>query len=331
MILLAIQTSILEIVFFGLITMVIGVVVHYLWSIRHGNEEAGEIHREKQSNEAYQWRLKYYELTEQRQQSFDELKKELEHHRENETTLHEEIKELKSLNTELMQQLKVQQSSRSTELSAGAYMDQLRAAQEHLEEHNQTIRQLLQQAQSQEAVERKLEEALIENESLSLELLTVKNKLKSREEEIELLHQHSEMAQEMKEQLEETYAEFKEMQEKLMTVEQQLKQPAVHALRYEELEEANEALHQEITAVRNKQKELAEENSHLHQDLTELKDQLREAEFQKQQIQKRNEFLEQLNKDLQQVVDYNKKMEQQMKRLTAMEDLINRMPGSGEV
>jgi len=54
-----------------------------------------------------------------------------------------------------------------------------------------------------------------------------------------------------------------------------------------------------------------------------LSDKLREANFQRQQLQKRVSYLEELNNDLHVVADANKKLESQLKRLGELESIIN--------
>ena len=54
-----------------------------------------------------------------------------------------------------------------------------------------------------------------------------------------------------------------------------------------------------------------------------FEDKLREANFQRQQLQKRVSYLEELNNDLHVVSDTNKKLESQLKRMGELESFIN--------
>ena len=65
------------------------------------------------------------------------------------------------------------------------------------------------------------------------------------------------------------------------------------------------------------------ENQHLQAQATEVEDKLREANFQKQQLQKRSAYLEELNSDLQVVSDANKKLEAQLRRVGELESMLN--------
>ena len=53
-------------------------------------------------------------------------------------------------------------------------------------------------------------------------------------------------------------------------------------------------------------------------------DKLKEANFQRQQLQKKVTFLDELNGDLQQISEHNKKLESQLKRISEMETLLTK-------
>ncbi|HMG67714.1 MAG TPA: hypothetical protein VK588_08510, partial [Chitinophagaceae bacterium] len=57
--------------------------------------------------------------------------------------------------------------------------------------------------------------------------------------------------------------------------------------------------------------------------LNEVEDKFREANFQRQQLQKRVSYLEELNSDLQVVTDANKKLEHQLRRIGELESMLN--------
>ena len=55
----------------------------------------------------------------------------------------------------------------------------------------------------------------------------------------------------------------------------------------------------------------------------ETEDKLKDANFQRQQLQKRVSYLEELNNDLQAVSDANKRLESQIKRIGELESMLN--------
>jgi hypothetical protein len=71
--------------------------------------------------------------------------------------------------------------------------------------------------------------------------------------------------------------------------------------------------------------EVLNENRELQLEITETGDKLREANFHRQQLQKRVAYLEELNQDLQAVADANRKLENQLKRIGELESLLHVM------
>lgn len=327
--LLAIEISVFEIAMFQIGALVLGFVIHYFWSMRHGNQFDQELDVKKYEKEAYDWRMKYYNILEQQKDSGENLQKELITAQQTEQALMEEIDELKELIKELKQrpqQVIVESTSAPIdEVSPAAYLAQLKRAQDDLLQHNQSISKLLNQVDLLEKVEQKHQDTLLQNQYLSEQLTLLRRSLTEKEGELNSIRQQSVLTQEMKNRLETAYDEFNEIQSKLMKVEQQLSVPQTNALRYDELEEANHLLSVELNDLRSKQRELVEENSRLSQHVIEMESKLKESNLQRQQLSKRNDFLEELNKDLQQVSDHNKKLESQLSRLSEIEAMLARI------
>ena len=328
--LLAINISVFEIVMFQIGALVLGFVIHYFWNMRHGSQFDNDIDVEKFEKEAHDWRMKYYNTLEQQKESGEHLSKDLLQARENEQLLVDEIEELKELIQELKQrpqQVIVETVSASpvAEVSPAEYLAQLKSAQDHLLQHNQNISKLLNQVDLLEKVEQKHQESLQQNQYLTEQLQLLRRSLTEKEGELNNIRQQTVLTQEMKNRLETAYDEFNEIQSKLMKVEQQLAAPQTHSLHNDELEEANHMLSVELNDMRTKQRELVEENSRLSQHVIEMESKLKESNLQRQQLSKRNDFLEELNKDLQQVSDHNKKLESQLSRLSEIEAMLSRI------
>jgi uncharacterized protein Smg (DUF494 family) len=65
------------------------------------------------------------------------------------------------------------------------------------------------------------------------------------------------------------------------------------------------------------------QNQQFQLQLTETENKLREANFQRQQLQKRVSYLEELAKDIQLVAEANKKLQTQLSRLGELESMLN--------
>jgi Tfp pilus assembly protein PilO len=68
---------------------------------------------------------------------------------------------------------------------------------------------------------------------------------------------------------------------------------------------------------------ISSDHQQMQAQLKETEEKLREANFQRQQLQKRVAYLEELNNDLQAVSDANKKLEGQLKRIGELESMLN--------
>ncbi len=68
---------------------------------------------------------------------------------------------------------------------------------------------------------------------------------------------------------------------------------------------------------------LTVENQNLRSELIETQEKLKEANFSRQQLQKKVVYLEELNNDFQVVAEANKKLEGQIKRIGELESMLN--------
>lgn len=328
---LEIRVSVPEIIMFQVGALVLGFVIHYFWNMRHGSQFDQQLDVEKYERDAHDWRMKYYNILESQKESGEHLQKELDHARDNERILLEELDEVKALNKELMQKQREMPVAASPvasdDVTPAEYLAQLKSAQDNLLQHNQNISKLLEQVELLEKVEQKHQTTLQQNQFLNDQLMNLRRSLQEKETELNTIREQTILTQEMKNRLETAYDEFNEIQSKLMKVEQQLSVPQANALKYDELEEANHLLSVELNDLRLKYRDVVEENSRLSQESTELESKLKEANMQRQQLHKRNEFLEELNKDLQQVSDHNKKLESQLSRLSEIEIMLAKISG----
>ena len=106
-------------------------------------------------------------------------------------------------------------------------------------------------------------------------------------------------------------------------MESQLTAAKMMNLEFEDLKELHTKVSRDFEESKFKANALTLENQQLHTQLIELEDKLREVNFQKQQLQKRASYLEELNNDLQVVSDTNKKLESQLRRVGELESMLN--------
>jgi chromosome segregation ATPase len=132
----------------------------------------------------------------------------------------------------------------------------------------------------------------------------------------------------MTERLDNVYQEYNTLQEKLQKLQGYLTQPYTRGTDFEGLKEVYFKLGKEHDEMKLKYISLREENQRLNRILSDTEEKLKEANFQRLQYQKRSAFLEELNHDLQEIAEHNKKIESQLRRVTDMEGLLSRITSS---
>jgi DNA repair exonuclease SbcCD ATPase subunit len=203
------------------------------------------------------------------------------------------------------------------------YMEQLRRAQSSLMEHNEKINQLLGQIEIVKETEERQQEILKTNEELSVQIEDLRYKLSQKEKEINNSRQKEHLTTEMNAMLDSAYSEFNILQSKMQKLEQQVTGSRKLSMEYDELRESHQKLSRDYEEQKLKYTANNEENRQLKITLASVEDQLRDADFQRQQLQKRIMYLEELNTDMQVMVDANKKLESQLKRIGELESMLN--------
>jgi chromosome segregation ATPase len=117
------------------------------------------------------------------------------------------------------------------------------------------------------------------------------------------------------------------LQDKILKLESQVNSSKKTSLEYEDLKENHYRLTRDLDELKKKYHAASTENKQLLEDLTETEDKLKEANFQRQQLQKRIAYLEELNNDMQVVAEANKKLESQLKRVAELESMLNVVAG----
>lgn len=240
-----------------------------------------------------------------------------------------EIDELRKANDLLRAEIEtIRKSSPTTSFSGAApdkssYMEQLRMAQSSLLEHNQKINQLLGQIDIVKETEEKQQEIQRVNSELTNEINDLKFLLSQKEEEINNTRQKDHLTTEMTSRLDSAYNEFNALQDKIHKLEAQVIGSKKLSLDYEDLQESYQKTSRDFEEQKLKYNHTLSENQQLQAELAATEDKLREASFQRQQLQKRVAYLEELNNDMQAVAEANKKLEGQLKRVGELESRLN--------
>lgn len=317
--------SIIEIIVLMLGAIILGITIHFFITSRKSLKDSmADTAGSKLSRELDDWKRRFFNEVELKDKQIENLQKLVADAEENSNIFSIEAEEVRKQNKKLQQELELMKNQLPQ--SSGekpSYMEQLRQAQNSLLEHNEKINQLLEQIDIVKETEEKQQEVLKYNEELNEEIELLKHKLAQKENEINAIRQKENLTSEMNSMLDSAYNEFGVLQEKMQKLEAQVAVSKKINLEYEDLKEGYYRISQDYEEQKHKYNHLVSENRQLQADLAETEDKLKEANFQRQQLQKRVTYLEELNSDMQVVADANKRLEGQLKRIGELESMLN--------
>lgn len=321
--------SILEIIllFFGAI--ILGITIHFTIASRRSLKGSmGE--KDEISKSIDEWKSRYFNDVELRdkelfllKEQLAKLNRELSEAEENVNIYTIEAEEMRRENVILQTEIRNMPKITPQTSEKPDYLEQLKFAQTSLLEHNEKINQLIGNIDAVKEIEEKQREILKENEELSLQIDQLRMKLIDKEKEISNNRQKEQLTNEMTSMLDNAYNDFNALQTKMQKLELQVTSSKMINMEYEDLREGYHKMTRDFEEQRLKLNNYISENQQLQKQLMETEDRFREANFQRQQLQKRVVYLEELNNDLHVVADANKKLEGQLKRIGELESMLN--------
>lgn len=208
---------------------------------------------------------------------------------------------------------------------------------EQIEKHEQAQERLRKElhrmAEAEKILLKELEETREEAQRLEklAEKTTVTEKGMARSNMSELViaqqNLNESLLREMTERLEKTYEEFRFLQDRIEKLQSEVVDPQRKAFAQDELEQSYYRAAREYEDVKMKNLSLLEENQRLARALDDAEERFSETSFQKQQLSKKVQFLEELTTDLQLVSGHQKKLEGQLRRITEIESALARATG----
>jgi DNA repair exonuclease SbcCD ATPase subunit len=348
-ILAALTLSVVEIVILQLGAVILGIAIHFFLSSRR-SLKTSSVETERLNKSIEDWKSKYFNEVDSRDKEISEIKERLAEAEDSSRIYRMEMEELRRQNKKLVSDLDevhanleyAQDALRQAETELGEakklaaevpaipvqeekpdYMNQLRQAQNSLMEHNDKINRLLAQIDVIKEKEEQQQLMMEQNEELSNQINQLRIALGEKEKEINNIRQKEHLTREMTSMLDNAYNEFNVLQSKMQKLESQVASSKMVNVDYEDLKESHVKLVREYDEQKAKLQALVQENQHLGQQLAETEEKLKESNFQRQQLQKRVAYLEELNNDLQVLSDAHKKLEGQLKRIGELENKLN--------
>jgi chromosome segregation ATPase len=306
--------SLIEIIVLMLGAITLGITIHFFIVSRRSLKASSPITNMKLTKDLDAWKRRYLNDVEDRDKIISELRKKLSETEENDHISTIEADELRTKNKKLQSEIALLREAGVSQNKTG-YMDQLK----------DKVNDLLQQIDMVRSAEEKNLQIQKDNEELISQVDELRVQLSLKEKEIFASKHKQELTKEMSSMLDNAYNEFNVLQEKMMKLEGQVNLSKRINLDYEDLKEENLKLSRDLEEHKKKFHAAAAESKELEEDLHEAQDKLKEANFQRQQLQKRESYLEDLNADMQEMADANKKLETQIKRIGELESMINMM------
>ena len=319
----SLSLSIVEIIVLMAGAITLGITIHF-FIISRRSMKSSPMEAVKISKKLEEWKLRYFNDTEVKDKELERLRKELEEVEENNDINSIEAEEKRKLNKKLQSEIDTLRKNAAQQADKQPdYIAQLRQAQSTFLEHNEKINQLLSQIDIINETEEKQQGLLKLNKELSNQVDELKAMLSQKEKVVNNIQQKEQLTNEMNSMLDNAFNEFNVLQSKMQKLESQINASKLVNLEYEDLKENNYRVTQDFKELKLKNSVAIKENKQLLEELTETEDKLKEANLQRQQLQKRVAYLEELNNDMQEVTDANKKLEGQIKRIGELESMLN--------
>lgn len=331
--------SVFEVILLFFAAIIVGITIHFTIVSRR-NLKASMTDKNEINKIRDEWKSRYFNDIEGKDKEVLSLRKELEDIKQQVTTLKEQLTEaeenvtiysieadeMRKENKKLLAEMNNSSSGTLAPVFLGEstdYIEQLRETQNGLLQQNEKINLLLGHIDTIKETEEKHRNAVRKNEELTLQLADVKAKLAEKEKEITDIKQKQHLTKEMTSMLDNAYNEFNVLQGKMQKLELQVNSSRMINMEYEDLKEGYQKMSREYEEQKLKLSVLISDNQQLQTQLVETEEKLRESNFQRQQLQKRIAYLEELNSDMQVVSEANKRLEVQLKRIGELESMLN--------
>lgn len=164
-------------------------------------------------------------------------------------------------------------------------------------------------------------EADLSHETLVAEEL--RQRLVGKEADLRELRQQLELSQQLQAHVEDVQSRYDDLQQKVQTMEGQAWEAAEVTIKLESLQLEIEQLEKKLHTKEERLRVLTAENSRLREQLVQTEDKLSETNLQRQQLVKRLRFLEDVNTDIQQMGDTNRKLKTELRRVGELESMLN--------
>jgi chromosome segregation ATPase len=314
--------SIVEIIVLMLGAIVLGITIHFFIISRRTLNNSTLANSNRLNKTIAEWKLKYFNDIESRDKELSILRKHLEELEETSNINEIEAEEMRKENKKLLIEMDHIRKTAPQGTQAD-FVTHLKLAQANLLEQNEKIGQLLRQVDVVKESKEEKEKLLQDNAELTQKIADLEVLLSQKQKEVRHIQQKEVITSEMNSMLDSAYNEFHLLQEKIQKLEAQVSATKVVNMEFEDLREGYYKMTRDFDENKDQLHAFVQLNQELKTQLSETEDKLKEANFQRQQLQKRVSYLEGLHNDMKAVSDANKRLEGQLKRIGELESMLN--------
>jgi chromosome segregation ATPase len=195
--------------------------------------------------------------------------------------------------------------------------DTIHSLKEIIAQQQQMLGNLLEKAE-----ETQHSELAKENEQLQDKVTDLELDIEHKVQEIGSLKHQLTAGQKMSERIEEVYREFDVLQQRIKDLEYQAGRTNELTMELEDVKDEQEQLKRDLLRKQTKLDETFAENQRLQFQLNEVEDKLAEANLQRQQLQKKVQFLQEMNTDFHSISDTNKRLQTELRRIGELENML---------
>jgi chromosome segregation ATPase len=314
--------TVLEIIILQIGAVVLGMAIYFFFSSEKNLIQSSPENIEKLKKQINDWKQKFLNESEIHERELIKVKAEVFKAEDlRKKSLHE-IEDLNWKITDLENRIE-DLKSEPVEGENPDYFQQLSNAGNDLRDHSEKITELLAQVNLHKELEAKMQQLIRENEALQTQLSNLESFNSKKDIELKKKTEKEEIYTEISSMVDIANVEFKVLKEKIQKLEAQLIDTQMDNLDFENLKESNQRLTKDQKELAEEYKRLAEKNNLLSSELSETIDKLKESNFQRLQLQKKVNYMEELKNDLRIMSESNRSLEGQMSRISELESMLN--------
>ncbi|MES2881555.1 MAG: hypothetical protein V4676_05355 [Bacteroidota bacterium] len=201
-----------------------------------------------------------------------------------------------------------------------AKVESIEGLKETIQQQQRLLSGFLKQVEEIEGEDKEM--LVMENKHLRQDVRELEHELNKKTNELAALQSQPSVSQHMSVRIEEVYAELEQLQTKMMTLEKQASRANNLAIELDDTREQYEQIHKDLQRKNEKLQDTFDENERIKHEMRIVEDKLAEANLHRQQLQRKTQFLQDLNADLQSVSDTNKKLNTELRRIGELESML---------